>query len=1370
MSAHAAETIPRERGRVTRWALRLGAAFLVLLAAALVLYLLRARLIAPYLLSRVAEETRKATGLELTVERVGGNWWNELDLAGVRLAGPSPRTELTSVAVGRVRAHYDLRQLLRGDVRGLAEIELDAASVVLDVDRPRPANTTPPDAAPAPFPWPAVVPRIVVRDSEIALGVGGGGWLEARGVDVTTAGADADGRAVLDVRARSAGFRDPHFGERAAEMTASVEYRAGVFEIPSVAFAGETLARELRCDLRDVAAAIVTFEGIVDRYGGAQEVRGAIGERQIELAFDLHDVELAPLLADLRVRASCAGRASVGGLLRVPFAAPAMWSARAWGTVDDFALGNRRVDFAAFTAGFDAEHVDVPEGLFVLGANELRLASFGCSLEVLELEDILRSFTGSADLDVLDPRALLGGAPADVLAAAGRVSGARLAVNFRPRGLDVRSGVLDTELGGLVLQRGRATWGPRELPLYQGLSIDVDAALAFDDIAPVAALFKKGDASGALKGIVELRGPALRPSGSFVLDGEGLRVAGYDVGRVSVAASADQDKLEITKLLIEGGLGTASVSGGVDYVTGRISGGKISARTAALAKLSAGRASAAEATIEAAVEGTFSSPQVHALVHARELAAFGRSVKEVEFEGTYVDECVHVERLVGDVDEVDVDAAGSVCRDKASGTWRVALERARLARGELELSLEKKLEVALSPEKLVIQELRVAGTAGRAAVDLSWTADEQRISIDASELYPMALLKPFLPSGVEIEGVQGTLTLHRMGDVLEADAALSVASLRPSAESPPAALSFRGSFADKTLVIAQFTLASPEHYELDVSGRLPTDPLARDWLSAGPLELFGSAHVSDLSSLPWRAWGVTSTWSGDVRAEFRLEGDSTDVRGVVDAKLDVVRGELDSLLDRARLNAFQFDGRVTLGEEVRLDNARFAVPGRASAILDGRLGLHLSPREWLRAKTLDWRALPADLRAVVTAKDLGFVAGLSPALLRRTGGSIEGELLIKGTLGNPSATGALDLTQGEVRLSNALAAFEDLSAHLEFEGTSVRLLSLRGDYGAAPFEAAGMVDFGHHEPVLDITLGGKGLLLAREAGLRLRADADLHIEGPLSALKITGGVMLVDGRFSREFQLLSLPGSSRTRSTRELELPFLREEPWASMEFDVSVTARKPLRVDTNVARGTVDPSLKLEGSGAAPRLGGTVLIGSTRVKLPAATLEVVSGVLTFRGESRLAPSLDITAVTRVRGYDVTARISGNSLDPEVLFTSSPPLASEELAVLVLTGQFPESALSATGGEAAAQTVVVYLGRDLLTRWLGVEGDSEDPISERLEFYRGAEVGRTGIESTEFIFRLTPNPKGKSTILYLRAEKDIYERVNYGVKFLFRFR
>jgi len=1128
------------------------------------------------------------------------------------------------------------------------------------------------------------------------------------------------------------------------------------------------IVREISCDLRGLADGKLSFAGIADLLGGAQEFRGSIGEDELDIWVETHELRLGDLLRELNLASPWDGRVSVGGLVRVPFWAPLDWNAYAWGRVDQPAFGERQFDLAIFTGNFDAQRIEVREGSVVRGANTLSLAGFGVSLAESQLDDMLRSFTGSVDLELFEPSAILHDASPDVRSAADRVRLAQLQASFAHRGMEVRSGRVDTDLGGLVIRRGRTTWGPRELRWFEGLALDLDLSLAFENIAPLAAVLNQGEASGSLDGTVELRGAAVRPSGKFLVTGKGLHVRGLDLGQVAIEARADKQQLEVARLEIDGALGQASASGAFDYTTGVISNARLSARTPALDILTAKRASAALVVVDATVQGNWREPGVWAAVRAWNLEVGERSIEEIDLEGFYGERCAHILRLEASVDRVLVDAAGSVCRDKTSGAWSVALDRARLERDELDLALEAPLEVALSPEKLVVRDLCLGGSAGRAVANLSWAPDEQDVSIDASELYPMQLLRPFLPDGVVIEGVQGSLSLHRTPQSLQGEASLRVDDLRPFPDSPPASLAFRGQLGPSELRIQQLALSAPGHFGLNVSGRVPTNPLEREWLSDGPLELIGDGSVSDLASLPWNRWDSESTWTGEVRAAFRLSGTSSDVRGVLDANLNVMRANADSILERAQLNEFQFAGRAYLGRGIALDSARFAMPGRASAIIDGHLDLAVSPRKWLADQSIPWREAPIDIIASVSAQDLGFIASLSPTL-RRNGGSLDGDLCLGGTLGTPLINGELNLTNGEVRLANALAAFENLAAHVEFEGRSLHLVSLSGDYGAAPFNASGTIEFAGLEPTLDLIVAGKGLLVAREEGLRLRADADFKLQGALSSLSLSGKVVLVEGRFSKEFALISLPGSNSNRRTRELELPFLRREPWANIQFDVAVTALKPMRIDTNVARGTVDPQLQLGGSGAAPRLSGKILIGSTRVKLPAATLEVTSGVMTFRGESSLAPDLDITATTRVRGFDITAQVGGTSVDPELLFTSSPPLSSEELAVLVLTGQLPESALSAQGGGAAAQTVAVYLGRDLLTRWLGVEEGNEDPISERLEFYRGAEVSQTGIESTEFIFRLTPNPKGKSKILFLRAEKDIYERVNFGVKLLFRF-
>ena len=65
-------------------------------------------------------------------------------------------------------------------------------------------------------------------------------------------------------------------------------------------------------------------------------------------------------------------------------------------------------------------------------------------------------------------------------------------------------------------------------------------------------------------------------------------------------------------------------------------------------------------------------------------------------------------------------------------------------------------------------------------------------------------------------------------------------------------------------------------------------------------------------------------------------------------------------------------------------------------------------------------------------------------------------------------------------------------------------------------------------------------------------------------------------------------------------------------------------------------------------------------------------------------------------------------------------------------------------------------------------GDDDDLESwfDRLEWRTGADVSKSGSESTQVSVRLTPDRRQR--VLYLRAEKDVYEKINFGFKILFR--
>jgi len=152
-------------------------------------------------------------------------------------------------------------------------------------------------------------------------------------------------------------------------------------------------------------------------------------------------------------------------------------------------------------------------------------------------------------------------------------------------------------------------------------------------------------------------------------------------------------------------------------------------------------------------------------------------------------------------------------------------------------------------------------------------------------------------------------------------------------------------------------------------------------------------------------------------------------------------------------------------------------------------------------------------------------------------------------------------------------------------------------------------------------------------------------------------------------------------------------------------------------------------------------------------------------------PQLDVRLETRVRSYDIQARATGALEDPQLELTSIPPLPSEDLLVLVLTGKPPELAWDARTGEQAAQTVAFYVGKDLFEEWFAdPAAEPSDTWLDRIEYRTGVDVTTTGEQTSELSIRIVGEPIRTGRTVWLRAENDAYDRINYGVRLLFRLK
>jgi translocation and assembly module TamB len=238
-----------------------------------------------------------------------------------------------------------------------------------------------------------------------------------------------------------------------------------------------------------------------------------------------------------------------------------------------------------------------------------------------------------------------------------------------------------------------------------------------------------------------------------------------------------------------------------------------------------------------------------------------------------------------------------------------------------------------------------------------------------------------------------------------------------------------------------------------------------------------------------------------------------------------------------------------------------------------------------------------------------------------------------------------------------------------------------------------------------------------------------------------------------------------------LQLFSIRQPPLSDMVFDVRLTSKNPFTIRNNLVRGAVRPELKLIGTGKFPVLAGEVYVDPTRLSLPAGSLVFEPGVIRFDPNRPDRPTLDMVGTSKMLGYDITMLVEGPFDEPVVTLSSVPPLSNQELLLLLLTGQQPNSADDAQASQRQNMNVAVFLGKDLMARWFGSDSvEAGESIMDRFEVGIGRAVTRSGEETIDAQFRIADGVLRDGDKLYLTGEKDIFDFYNAGIKIVFRFK
>lgn len=388
------------------------------------------------------------------------------------------------------------------------------------------------------------------------------------------------------------------------------------------------------------------------------------------------------------------------------------------------------------------------------------------------------------------------------------------------------------------------------------------------------------------------------------------------------------------------------------------------------------------------------------------------------------------------------------------------------------------------------------------------------------------------------------------------------------------------------------------------------------------------------------------------------------------------------------------------------------------------------PREgWPGLLRDPWGVLRQEgtLRLEVPAADVTPFARLLPAILAPQG-RVEADLTYdRGKLG-----GRLLLHDAASRPLGPLGVLQEINAEARLSGHTVHLVSVSARSGGQPVTLGGTVELpGDGAPRFDLALTGKNLPFVRQTGLLLRGDVDLKLQSPRQSgpPRITGRVLLRDSLFLQDVRaFLPRGGGGPARRPPYFSIEAAPLNTWA---LAVEVGGDAFMRLRTPVFNGVASAHLRLGGTLGEPRATGEVSIDEGRIRMPFASFEVSQGAVRLTEANPFEPMVYVRGSSRRFGHDLAMEIEGPAGSPNIAFTSSPPLDSEQVLLMVMTGAVPGNEVTYSGTQRVAR-LGAFVGQSLLGT-LGADSSGAD----RLGLAAGEKISRQGRETYEIEYRLS---------------------------------
>ncbi len=326
----------------------------------------------------------------------------------------------------------------------------------------------------------------------------------------------------------------------------------------------------------------------------------------------------------------------------------------------------------------------------------------------------------------------------------------------------------------------------------------------------------------------------------------------------------------------------------------------------------------------------------------------------------------------------------------------------------------------------------------------------------------------------------------------------------------------------------------------------------------------------------------------------------------------------------------------------------------------------------------------------------------------RGGGTLTIDATLAGTFERPDLEGRVAVRDGRLRLIGYPQSLESIDADAVLAGQTLTLSSFHALQGGGEISATGSVEFEGVVPKsLRAEFTGANVSAKFPEGFKGTYEGRIEVEGTPKRAKISGRVDVVRGLYSKDFDVGLFAGAQREFDAAA-ESPFPR-----NLFLDVDVVAPGNVWLRNDVAAVEAEGQIHLGGELARPEVTGHFnLVPGGVVTYRDVKYRIDYGTVNLTDPKRINPYLEFRGRTRVAEYDITLRIAGTLDKFDYELASTPPLDSQDIISLLVTGKTLGTLGDSATAAALPTDMAAYYFAGLLSSTFGKQIESSLGIDQ----------------------------------------------------------